>query len=142
MPTATVTTKERRAAPTLSLETTSQTGEEAAAAISVSGLVKRFGATRALDGLDLTVAVGRTLLLVAHDRSNLEHGHGGPQHPTVLYTADDVAGDLTGTGLEIERAEIVERPVETPDGERIALDLLVRARRRLSEQRRGVTQGA
>jgi SAM-dependent methyltransferase len=88
------------------------------------------------------VAVGRTLLLVAHDRSNLEHGHGGPQHPTVLYTADDVAGDLTGTGLEIERAEIVERPVETPDGERIALDLLVRARRRLSEQRRGVTHGA
>ena len=30
MPTGTVTTKERRAAPTLSLETTSQTGEEAA----------------------------------------------------------------------------------------------------------------
>ena len=58
MPTGTVTTKERRAAPTLSLETTSQTGEEAAAAISVSGLVKRFGATRALDGLDLTVRSG------------------------------------------------------------------------------------
>ena len=58
MPTGTVTTKERRAAPTLSLETTAQTGEEAAAAVSVSGLVKRFGATRALDGLDLTVRSG------------------------------------------------------------------------------------
>ena len=55
MPTATVTTNERRAAPTLSLEKTSQTG---AAAISVSGLVKRFGATRALDGLDLMVRSG------------------------------------------------------------------------------------
>ena len=58
MPTGTVTTKERRAAPTLSLQTASQTGEEAAAAISVSGLVKRFGATRALDGLDLMVRSG------------------------------------------------------------------------------------
>jgi hypothetical protein len=40
-----------------------------------------------------------------------------------------VTGDLDGTGLEIERAELVRRPVETPDGERTALDALVRARR-------------
>ena len=32
--------------------------EHVAAAISVSGLVKRFGATRALDGLDLMVRSG------------------------------------------------------------------------------------
>jgi SAM-dependent methyltransferase len=88
------------------------------------------------------VAVGRTLLVVAHDRSNLEHGHGGPQHPDVLYTAADVAADLKGTGLEIERADTVERPVETTDGERIALDLLVRARRRPSRQPEGMMQGA
>ena len=75
------------------------------------------------------VAPGGTLLLVAHDSSNLEHGHGGPQHPAVLYTAAAVAADLDGTGLEIERAEVVERPVETPEGERTALDALVSARR-------------
>lgn len=75
------------------------------------------------------VAPGATLLLVAHDRSNLEHGHGGPQQPAVLYTAGEVVADLDGSGLEIERAERVERPVQTPDGERIALDALVRARR-------------
>jgi len=74
------------------------------------------------------VAPGATLLLVAHDRSNLEHGHGGPQQPAVLYTAGEVVADLDGSGLEIERAERVERPVQTPDGERIALDALVRAR--------------
>ena len=75
------------------------------------------------------VAAGGTFLLVAHDSTNLEHGHGGPQDPAVLYTPDDVVDDLAGAGLSVERAERVERPVETPDGERIAIDALVRARR-------------
>ncbi len=75
------------------------------------------------------VAPGGTFLLVAHDSSNLEHGHGGPQIPAVLYTARDVVEDLDGAGLQIERAERVERPVLTSDGERVALDALVRARR-------------
>jgi SAM-dependent methyltransferase len=75
------------------------------------------------------VAPGGVFLLVAHDRRNLEHGHGGPQDPTVLYTASDVVGDLEGTSLEIERAETVKRPVQTSEGERVALDALVRAHR-------------
>ena len=69
------------------------------------------------------VAPGGTLLVVAHDRSNLEHGHGGPQDPSVLATPEEVAGDLDG--LEVERAEVVERR----DGDLVALDLLVRAHR-------------
>jgi SAM-dependent methyltransferase len=75
------------------------------------------------------VAPGGTFLLVGHDSSNLQHGHGGPQNPSVLYTAPDVVADVNGTGLQIERAECVQRPVHTPDGERVALDTLVRARR-------------
>ena len=75
------------------------------------------------------VAPGGTFLLVAHDSTNLEHGHGGPQDPAVLYTAHDVVRDIEGRGLHIERAERVERPVQTLGGERIALDALVRARR-------------
>jgi SAM-dependent methyltransferase len=75
------------------------------------------------------VAAGGTFLLVGHDSANIEHGHGGPQVPGVLYTARDVVDDLRGSGLEIERAERVERPVQTPDGVRIALDALVRASR-------------
>ena len=75
------------------------------------------------------VAPGGTLLVVAHDSSNLEHGWGGPQEPAVLYTAEDVVADVAGSGLELVRAERVERPVETPEGERVALDLLVRATR-------------
>lgn len=73
------------------------------------------------------VAPGGTFLLVAHDRSNLEEGYGGPRDPHVLYTPQDVVTDLDG--LEIERAERVLRSVETPDGERVAIDALVRARR-------------
>ena len=84
---------------------------------------------RALRNAAAAVAPGGTLLVVAHDSANIEHGHGGPQDPRVLYTAADVVADLEGTGLEFERADRVERPVETPEGERTALDVLVRARR-------------
>ena len=76
------------------------------------------------------VADGGTFLLVAHDSDNLAEGYGGPRDPRLLYTAADVVSDLDGTGLEVERAERVERPAETPDGERIALDALARLVRR------------
>lgn len=75
------------------------------------------------------LAPGGRLVVVAHDRSNLEHGWGGPQDPAVLYTAADVVSDVAGHGLELERAETVDRTVETDDGVRTALDLLVHARR-------------
>jgi SAM-dependent methyltransferase len=79
--------------------------------------------SRVLRSAAAAVATGGTLLVVAHDRSNLEHGHGGPQDPRVLATPEEVAGDLGG--LEVERADVVERR----DGDLVALDLLVRARR-------------
>jgi 2-polyprenyl-3-methyl-5-hydroxy-6-metoxy-1,4-benzoquinol methylase len=75
------------------------------------------------------VAPAGTLLVVAHDRANLQDGHGGPQDPTVLYTAEDIIGDLAGSGLRVQRADRVRRPVQTPDGERVALDALLRATR-------------
>lgn len=84
-----------------------------------TSIVRGAAGALALDGV---------LLLVGHDRSNIEQGYGGPQDPTVLYTAEDVVADLSGTGMRIERAERVERPVKTSDGLRRALDVLVRAR--------------
>jgi SAM-dependent methyltransferase len=74
------------------------------------------------------VAPGGTFLLVAHDSANLEHGYGGPQHPDVLYTAEQVVAALNGE-LEIEKAGPVERPVKTDDGTKVAIDCLVRAKR-------------
>ena len=74
-----------------------------------------------------SVAPGGTLLVVAHDRSNLTEGHGGPQDPAVLYGPEDVVADV-GHLLRVTRAERVRRQVETPTGERDAIDLLVRAK--------------
>jgi SAM-dependent methyltransferase len=75
------------------------------------------------------VADGGIFLLIAHDRSNLQGGYGGPQRADVLYRAQDVVGDIDASGLLIDRAERVERRVLTPDGVRVALDTLVRASR-------------
>ena len=70
---------------------------------------------------------GGTFLLVAHDTTNLTEGVGGPQEAAVLMTADDVVADLSGTGVEVLRAERVAREVPGPDGTRTAYDALVRA---------------
>lgn len=70
---------------------------------------------------------GGRVLVVAHDRSNFEHGHGGPSTPDRCYSIEATVAALAG--LEVETAEVVERPVETEDGTETALDTLVIARR-------------
>ncbi|HEY1117596.1 MAG TPA: class I SAM-dependent methyltransferase [Acidimicrobiales bacterium] len=76
---------------------------------------------------------GGTLLVVAHDSTNLAEGTGGPQDPAVLYTAEDVLADLEGEGFDTLRAERVARTVGDGHGEepaRVAWDCLVRLVRR------------
>lgn len=73
------------------------------------------------------VGPGGHLLVVGHDTENLTAGIGGPQDPDVLFTAEDVATSIEGSGLVVERAEQVRRPVATDDGDVDALDALVRA---------------
>ena len=75
-----------------------------------------------------SVARGGTMLVVAHDLSNLSEGFGGPQNPAVLYTPEDVVADLAGI-VDIERAERVHRTVDTQAGDATAIDVLVRGRR-------------
>jgi SAM-dependent methyltransferase len=70
---------------------------------------------------------GGTLLVVGHDSRNLSDGVGGPQDPTVLYTAADLVEDLAGSGLRIEVAREVERPVD--GSARAAIDAMLQARR-------------
>ena len=45
------------------------------------------------------VAPGGTLVVVAHDTTNLTDGTGGPPDPAVLYRPDDVIGDLRAAGI-------------------------------------------
>jgi SAM-dependent methyltransferase len=73
------------------------------------------------------LAPGGELFMVGHERSNLEHGVGGPQVPEVLWDLEELVPWLDG--LDILEAEIVEREVVGETGTRVALDALVRARR-------------
>lgn len=74
------------------------------------------------------VAAGGVFLLVNHDLANLDGGYGGPQSAVVLTTPEQVVAAV-GDTVVIERAEVVERHVDTADGRRTALDTLVLARR-------------
>ncbi len=79
------------------------------------------------------VAPGGTLLVVAHDRTNLERGYGGPQDPDVLYDVDETVAAIAAAGVDDMGpvvATVVGRLVEKDDGEHVALDTLVVARRR------------
>ncbi|WP_028639193.1 class I SAM-dependent methyltransferase [Nocardioides sp. URHA0032] len=69
---------------------------------------------------------GGTLLLVAHDSSNLDEGTGGPQDPRVLMTAADVLEDLDDLPFDVLHAGRVGRSV----GDLTAWDCLVRLVRR------------
>jgi SAM-dependent methyltransferase len=73
------------------------------------------------------LAPGGTLLVVGHDVDNIAHGHGGPQDPQILHRVDEVVADLPG--LVVHRAGQARRPVHTEEGERVAIDTVVRAQR-------------
>ena len=80
------------------------------------------------------LAPGGTLLVIGHDATNPTNGHGGPRDASVLFTADDVVAELTTDAeglpaLTVVRAGAVERPVETPEGPRTAIDALARLQR-------------
>lgn len=69
------------------------------------------------------------LYMVGHARHPLNEGLPGPKDPGVLWEPREVAAELSELGLLVERCGHVRRPVETPDGERIAVDTEVCARR-------------
>jgi len=69
------------------------------------------------------VRPGGRLVVIGHDATNIGEGFGGPQDPRVLFTAEEVAAVL-GEHLVVETSGRVERPVETEDGMRVALDNL------------------
>ena len=77
------------------------------------------------------LAPGGTLLVVGHDNTNPTDGYGGPQDPAVLYGPDEIVACIGA--LVVDKAERVRRPVETADGPVEAIDVLVRAHARGSQ---------
>lgn len=70
------------------------------------------------------LAPGGELFMVGHDRSNLEHGVGGPPRLEVLWDVDRIVSWLGH--LDIVEARVLEREVEGE--ERTARDAVIRAR--------------
>jgi SAM-dependent methyltransferase len=66
---------------------------------------------------------GGVLFVVAHDKSNVDHGAGGPPDPGVCYTVEQTVSALAG--LRIDVAEVAQRPVDGGT----ALDTVVKATR-------------
>ena len=90
--------------------------------------------SRWLPRLVRAVAPGGTFFYLGHDPANIEHGIGGPQHPELLPSVEEVSEALRG--FELLRAEIFERAVAADPGHRrqpagdadgTALDTFVRA---------------
>lgn len=71
------------------------------------------------------LAAGGELFMIGHDRSNIEHGYGGPQVPEILWDISALRGVLAD--MEVIEAQVVRRPVD----DTYALDALIRARRPL-----------
>lgn len=71
------------------------------------------------------LAPGATLLIVGHDPTNIEEGHGGPQNPRILMAPEEIADVLDD--LDVVRAERVHRPVASAGQDVYAIDALVRA---------------
>ena len=75
------------------------------------------------------VAPGGTLLVIAHDLTNLVNGYGGPQNADLLFTPEDVVHDVADIGMDVVVAKRIERPVDTAEGERVAIDVVVKMSR-------------
>lgn len=73
------------------------------------------------------LAPGGTVFVIAHDRTNVTDGYGGPPSAAVCYDVDESVSALAG--LEIADARVVERTVTNDDGVHTALDTLIIASR-------------
>ncbi len=71
------------------------------------------------------LAPGGTLFIVAHDQTNVSAGYGGPPDPAVCYDLAETVAALDR--LTVTVAQVVERLVDTPGGQRMALDTVVAA---------------
>ncbi len=73
------------------------------------------------------LAPGGSVIVVAHDQSNVTDGVGGPPSPAVCYDVDETIAALSP--LQVVVAGVERRPVDTADGTRDALDTVVVATR-------------
>ncbi|WP_374970955.1 class I SAM-dependent methyltransferase [Terrabacter sp. BE26] len=77
----------------------------------------------------VAVRPGGRVVVVGHAGRNLADGWGGPSERGVLYDPEEVLERAEGLPVTALQSGIRGRPVETEDGERVALDTVVVLRR-------------
>ncbi|GAA2472315.1 class I SAM-dependent methyltransferase [Terrabacter carboxydivorans] len=75
------------------------------------------------------VRPGGRVVVIGHAGRNLAEGWGGPSDRAVLYDPEEVLERAEGLPVTVEQSGIRERPVDTDEGERVALDTVVVLRR-------------
>ena len=75
------------------------------------------------------VRPGGRVVVIGHAGRNLTEGWGGPSERAVLYDPDEVLEGADGLPVAVEQSGIRERPVDTDEGARVALDTVVVLRR-------------
>lgn len=83
----------------------------------------------AIKRLSAHVVPGGTLMGVWHSRDNLEGGFGGPRDPQVLPNVETISQALAGTGLEIEVLENRDGQIQTKEGLKPSVTLVLLAKR-------------
>jgi hypothetical protein len=83
----------------------------------------------AIDTLTDNIRVGGHLLGVWHARENLGGGYGGPQNPDVLPTVESLKGICADLPLEIEVVTNREGQVQTKDGFKPSITVILLAKR-------------
>ncbi len=79
---------------------------------------------RLLRKVRLWLAPGGAVFVVAHDKANVERGHGGPPDERVCYTVEETVAALEG--LRIDVAEVASRDTDAgPALDTVVLAVLV-----------------
>lgn len=84
---------------------------------------------RALRAAVEAVRPGGRVVVIGHAGRNLAEGWGGPSERAVLYDPEEVLDRANGLPVTVEQSGIRERPVDTDEGARVALDTVVVLRR-------------
>ena len=77
------------------------------------------------------MAPGGNLVGVWHSRDNLEGGFGGPRNPEVLPNVETIKAAMANTGLEIEVLENRDGQIQTKEGLKPSVTLVLLAKRPL-----------
>ena len=95
----------------------------------VESLEQQIKLAKAIKRLAKKVKPGGYLFGVWHSRDNLEGGFGGPRDPKVLPNVESISKALKGTGLMVEVLTNRDGQIQTREGLKPSITLVLLAKR-------------